>query len=440
MHFLLREPVQNDGYDTLKSFTLNYSVGSGGSVVTNTVSGVSIPPNGTYNFVDASPYTVTSAYTDTVAFWAFATGDTNLHNDSANTVIAGYTSPAPTKRPVIEETTGLWCGYCVRGTLYMDSARTYFGDKISQIAVHDADIITIPAYDDTFALHYANGYPTIVIDRSYSDDPSNIIYDVPFFLSNFGYADIAFGTPTITASSATFPVTATPAINISGDYRLILVLTEDNVRNPHPSPSDTDYYQHNYYAYALSHGSLGPLAGAGYNFVDSAEWITDLGYNFVARSINPSVRGTAGEYSSLTAGTAINYTFSSLPITSTWNKNYMHAVAMLVDGNTGDVLNSQVYNITLGVDNVAAGIGGVKVYPNPATDYVNVAFELKSAGTAQISIADMAGKVVYTKSIEGKIGAQTASVPTSGVPSGNYIVTISTPNGAVCEHLTIEKK
>ena len=66
----------------------------------------------------------------------------------------------------------------------------------------------------------------------------------------------------------------------------------------------------------------------------------------------------------------------------------------------------------------------MKVYPNPATDFINLEFDGIDASNFNVLVMDMSGKVVYKLD-----GVQTAinqyTLPLNGIESGMYIVQLS---------------
>jgi hypothetical protein len=101
----------------------------------------------------------------------------------------------------------------------------------------------------------------------------------------------------------------------------------------------------------------------------------------------------------------------------------MHAIAMLIDNTTGQIVNAKEVSIS-----ESASIGDVEVinmnvYPNPATDNVNVAFE--AAGDYTITITDMSGRVVSTNAYSNLSGAQNIAIPVAELMSGNYIISVA---------------
>lgn len=66
---------------------------------------------------------------------------------------------------------------------------------------------------------------------------------------------------------------------------------------------------------------------------------------------------------------------------------------------------------------------GFKIYPNPATDKVNVSFEAQN-GSYVISIVDLTGRTLATQTLTNVNGAQVVEMPVNNLATGNYIVSI----------------
>jgi hypothetical protein len=97
------------------------------------------------------------------------------------------------------------------------------------------------------------------------------------------------------------------------------------------------------------------------------------------------------------------------------------------------------------VDNIniaAAGVNelnqvGMDVYPNPASDVVNVKFEGKG-GNYEIAITDLAGRTISTQNVANAEGAQNVAISVNDLKAGNYIVTVKT-EGAVSTQKVVIK-
>jgi hypothetical protein len=93
-------------------------------------------------------------------------------------------------------------------------------------------------------------------------------------------------------------------------------------------------------------------------------------------------------------------------------------------GITGTPVNGTVFrfanNATAGVNEVAAL--SVAVFPNPATEAVNIRFETE--GTATVALTDLTGHVVATEQVTAN-GATSLKMDVSGLARGMYMVTVN---------------
>jgi hypothetical protein len=423
--------IFNYGGTTVTSYNLNY-VFNGGSVVTSTVS-ASIAPFTSATFSAATPVTLPATNgTYPVRVWVSLAGDANHTNDSSATQSLTAVSFMPVKKLAMEEGTGTWCGWCVRGIVFMDSLRTLYGSNVSLVAVHNADPMTVTAYDSWMG-GQIGGYPSVVVDRSYVIDPSDLLNIYNAHHMDFGFADIT-ATATVTASTVTVSASVKPALDLSGNYRLALVLTEDGV---HGIGSTWD--QHNYY----SGSTTLPLSGGGVNYNAVANPIpgANMFYQHVARSITPGVTGTTASAlpTSMTAGTLYPLTLTAT-VAAGWNLNYMHGIVLLLDNATGKVMNSQSVVLSLGVNNVASDIQNVSIYPNPTVGAAYINFNLDNASKVTVNISDATGRIVRTIPATGyAAGNQKIEISTEGFTAGIYNVNVSTNAGSFTEKLTVAK-
>jgi hypothetical protein len=70
----------------------------------------------------------------------------------------------------------------------------------------------------------------------------------------------------------------------------------------------------------------------------------------------------------------------------------------------------------------------LNVFPNPASDLVNVSFEANN-NDFSVSLVDIQGRTIASKSFINLVGSQLVSFSTEGIAKGSYIVTV-TSNGA----------
>ena len=79
----------------------------------------------------------------------------------------------------------------------------------------------------------------------------------------------------------------------------------------------------------------------------------------------------------------------------------------------------------------------LNVYPNPASDVVNVSFEASNADYS-ISLMDLQGRIVNTQSFSNLSGSQLISISTDAVSKGSYIVVVSSNGVKTTKNVVIK--
>lgn len=450
--------VANHGTAAISSITATYQVGSS-APVSNTLS-VSVPAFSTAPFSFTTPYTVTSASQQNVNIWVTTTGETYLNNDSMSTQINGVAF-SPKKRMLFEEGTGAWCGFCVRGIVFMDSLWKLYPDDVSIVSIHDslngpdamANNNTTTAQYDKYITASISGYPSMVIDRSYVDDPSGALTDYSSDHNNFGFVNMGI-TATTTGGNVNATVKVEPALNMSGDYRLALVVEEDKVTG-----TSAGYQQHDYYGIGGSYNST-PMVCTDYDFntLPSVIPAGTVKFPFVARYTVPNdfvatPGGVVGSLpSTMTVGNIYTYTFSPVPISSSWNASNLRMVAMIIDNNSTSASYLQVLNsvntsssawsyINDRVANVnEQSIDGMNVFPNPAAGDAHVQFELKNPANVHFSVYDAMGREVFSAPAEQmNAGKQQINFSTANFATGLYNLVIRTESGQISQRLSVTR-
>ncbi len=93
-------------------------------------------------------------------------------------------------------------------------------------------------------------------------------------------------------------------------------------------------------------------------------------------------------------------------------------------GNFGNTLTRDAALKTDGssiLDELA--LGDITVFPNPASDELNVSFEATNADY-QVSILDLQGRVITAKTLQSLNGTSTVTFPVADMAKGSYIVTV----------------
>jgi hypothetical protein len=299
--------------------------------------------------------------------------------------------------------------------------------------------MTVTAYD-SWATSFPGftGFPSVIIDRRELSDPQNLLSIYSNESNYFGFADITVTNPHISGTTYTDTVTIKPAMDYSGDYRVILAVTEDQV---HSNVTGGTWDQHNYYS---STSANQPLTGQGVNYQALSNPIpaTSMYYNHVARAISPSPTGSTNLPASMTHGT--NYpVVVSATLDPSWTVNNLVGVVMLVRGSDGVVLNTQNLGtpwVYTGVKNVNEGINKLVVYPNPANAVAYVNFELSQETNVGVQVTDAVGRIVYTvPASQLSSGNHNITIPTHNFAAGLYNVSIMTEQGNLTQRLSVVK-
>lgn len=308
-----------------------------GKVLAQTYSGLDLQPSESHEFILNTPMILgeKGVYTP-YQLWAEVEGDQSIGlTDSVARV-----SFVPTRRVVLEEGTGTWCGWCPQGILAIENLHTLYGDHVIPIAVHNADVMTVEAYNSGLGF---SAFPMGVVNRQYGCYPMrNEGKDYFFegagtFLEAVEWAMAELQTVETTLSEAvleegTLRLTSETRFAIApalANYRLAYVLMENDV-----TPAKT--YQTNYLA-----TSTLPIFG---DFAKGGKYgqnnIVNMPFQDVARAIYPSFGGAAD---CLPAQPVIDEPYAhsvemDLTKVTVEDSTCLVAVAMLIDAQTGFVV------------------------------------------------------------------------------------------------------
>lgn len=103
--------------------------------------------------------------------------NSSLDSHSADLVGETYLF-IPVKRPLVEEYTGLKCGWCPRGYVMLEQGKLYYGDRFVGLSYHSTayespdQMCCINEAD--FPVHN-NGYPYVSVNRGQGIDPYNVL-------------------------------------------------------------------------------------------------------------------------------------------------------------------------------------------------------------------------------------------------------------------------
>jgi hypothetical protein len=99
---------------------------------------------------------------------------------------------------------------------------------------------------------------------------------------------------------------------------------------------------------------------------------------------------------------------------------------------------ANVNQIILGLDEIESVFTGIEVFPNPATETINISFELAKPGTTKMQLTSPKGDIVFSKTL-GKLGTgqHTFKVDIPDVAAGFYLLSITSDGAMVSERVKL---
>ena len=247
----------------------------------------------------------------------------------------------PTNRVLIEEYTGLWCGWCPRGYVAMEIIAKEYRDKAVPVCFHNGDEMTVTSI---FPMD-VSGYPKGTINRieeldpyfgSYPEKDFGISYDVENLSSQLTKGDIEInaildGTTVKANAIVKFIDDYTDA-----DYEIGYILTCNGLSDPTwiqiNDYSGLQGYENSRLAELPTWGSIVP--GLVFNDV-----VVDVDGMFGIPGSIPSKIEMAKEYSH-------NYSFDISENELVKNPSDLNVVAFIIDRQTDKVVNSNIYRFS----------------------------------------------------------------------------------------------
>lgn len=271
-------------------------------------------------------------------------GVANTSTTPQGSGLAKFYNFLPVKRPVCDEYTGLWCGWCTRGYVAMETMAERYGSDFIGLCFHNSDPMQI--MDSSNFPITVSGFPSADMDRDLAFDPSlsNVQIAWDWYRQQFTplAVDVAAD---IDGDEVKVTAYVTSPIDIDNDrYELAFVLVQDGMHN-------TLWGQNNYYS-----GRDDLRDGVMDDFIDDNSVLYDLEYNgvVIAWSGRGSIEGSLPEKLEGEVAATYDYTFDLTQCLSTYtntkgqsliqDRTKLKGVAMVIDKTTGFVVNAnQVY-------------------------------------------------------------------------------------------------
>lgn len=275
--------------------------------------------------------------------------------------------PATTFYPrvtVMEEATGTWCGYCVRGIETIERLNKEYPDNFIAIGIHNNDEMANWLNYEGVANRFSS-YPNSIINRQQMCDPDYpAIRQIVEEQKNSAEAKIKAKALFIRTDSSAVKVTTETTFGFSdeghGVYRIAYVVVEDKVG---------PYGQNNYY----DSYQLGPDDYM-YRWTQQPGKVKIL-FNDVARAIYSDADGQKGSLPVIIEeGKTYEHTYGfNLPKNIQDCKN-IRIVTLLIDNNSGEILNAAQTSVTLDT-NIGSQTFALAYQGEQLPDYASVIIE-----------------------------------------------------------------
>ena len=408
--------VKNSGANAIQSLTINWNDGENhvARIATNIAPGatatVKHPIVALYTKLVEKNINVTISKVNDV-------NDSNPADNTGSTTINTVTKAAG-KKVVVEEGTGTWCGWCVRGMVGMKYMEDNYGNQqFIGIAIHNGDPMAMNSYDSALGFQ---GYPDAQLDRAAKGvDPGASSLEAAYNQRK-GLTVPAGMDVEVSGSGSNVTIKAKATFNTnmaSANYRLGVIVIENDVQG-----TGSGWGQANYYA----GGGSGTMGG----YESQPATVTGVKFQEVARALLGTFNGQAGSVpTSVTNGQVVSYDFAyTIPGGS--NRSKMYAIAVLIDQANKQIVNAEKINIDQALsveESTMADKLGIQFFPVPATNgVINAKFNTPNKADFAVTLTDVSGRIVYTKSYNALIGAQNIEVPVANLSQGNYIMSLST--------------
>jgi thiol-disulfide isomerase/thioredoxin len=400
--------ITNLGGNTINSMDITWTDGT--NSYTDNLTGLNISFNDSYNFTHNTQLNMVNSGNITVSVSVDNINSTIDSDTSNNSLIVTINDVPfiPTKRVVFEEAGGTWCPFCPEGIVALESLEMNYPLTAIGIAVHNNDAMMDNTYDNGLNL---SNYPSARIDRAILASGTTSVNEQKFIqyyndrINTFSPVELS-ATAVFNPNSRNININLSGefVIGLSGDYRFNAVILENGVG---------PYNQLNNFS-GWSSPVIAPISGI--DFSTSPNPVSIL-FDNVARAILGGFNGSNSSLpSTITQGSTHTYQYThTLP--STHNEMNIQVVGMVIDNNTGEILNG--VKVNLGLPTISENItetNSVFIYPNPARD------ELKIKGEyLNVEIYNSLGKIILSSKNKEKInisllknGIYTANIQTKG--------------------------
>lgn len=416
--------IKNEGSETLHSITITANVGN--KQWKETFNGLNIPAYTSAGFEMTQPAVIEKGEKELTLTLSNPNGlgDQDLLNNETKINLRGLDLLRPV---VVEEATGTWCGFCVRGQAYMKIMTETYPDNFIGIAVHNSDPMVLEAYDNGLN---CNSFPSVKVNRDTFMDPKNM--EVQFL-------DMAAVAPTADISAKAIIDKNTRVLTVTASStttkteiasKFFAALVEEGVTG-----TTSDYDQSNYY----SGGGLGAMYG--FENLPNPVPASQMIYDHVGRALLAGFNGATGSIKTpWKPNTLASYTFPDYTIPAEYNLDNLHVVVGILNASNRfiNVMKAPLEE-AVGTDNLFTS-NSITLTPNPCADITYAEFEVPGkTATVNINVYNSIGKLVISQDFGKLTGKQRLPVKASDLSNGIYFMQINIDGDSATKQLVINR-
>ena len=423
--------LTNTGGLPITTLNLNYSI-NGGAAVTQNLTGLNILSLTNYNFSHSTIWTPSStAGSYTVKIWASnINGNAALLSDTLTKIVNTLTTLVY-RKVVLEEYTGIHCQYCPDGHKRANDYKALHPNDVFLINIHEGSY-AVPAAGEpdfrtafgtalsqqtalagypsgTINRHVFSPYTTTALNRGEWAANGNLILTMPTYVTLGITASVNATTRLLTVNTTGNYLANGPAINMMN-----VALVQNNVLGPQTAGITWNPTQVLPDGVTYIHGHM-------LRHLLTGQW---------GDSILVTTSGT---------NRVKTYTYT-LPATingvnlDIYN---IEVVAFISEGNQ-EIVTGAEYLLPASVDEVNNGVD-FNVYPNPATDNMQINFNLNDTKKVEIKIYNNLGAIVFS-SIEGQLnsGNHTVEISVSDLAKGIYYMNLKAGENTISKKIVIQ--
>jgi len=409
--FSISGSMVNQGLASLTSYDVSYSVNGGAPVTTTITPTNAVNVFGSDDFSHPTAWTPTTAGTYTIKTWVG-----NLNGTNANTLADTITSTvvivteSVQRLPLYETFTSSTCGPCVAGNTNMDglfaaNPNKWVCVKYQMSWPGDGDPYFTDEGDVRKSFYGVNSVPRQEIDGGYDGNSSSVTQSM--FMDAYyqiSYLEISSDmTYNVEGKFVSVNTTMTPKDDLSGNLKLFVAIVEKKTTANVGSNGETEFH-------------------------------------WVMKKMLPDANGTT--LANFTNGNVVSkhneYAFNgNYRLPSNSNDKIDNAIEHSVEGfddliavvwvqdiTTKEVLQSAFSSVTVGMSAAERASIITNIYPNPATDNVNIELNNQTNENVEISIMNNLGQVLSSNNYGSLIGAQKVTMDVSNLGRGIYFVKV----------------